>query len=480
MKSKITNLILVAAFFLEVMNANAQTQLLGTTFLGGSHGYGTIFKVNEDGTGYSVVYNFDSVSGFKPLDKMTKASNGKCYGICFRGGSSNFGVIYSFDPTSNTYAVIHEFDSVSGAAPYTGLVQAANDLLYGVVQEGPVNNACCGILYSIDPATNSYSILHNFNDTNNINTTGWLPTGSPLCLNNKLYGMTTAGGLNDDGLIYCYDTNSNTFTDIHDFDNSHGQAGAGLLALGNDGKLYGMASLGGAPNYYGVIFSLDTSNYTFTSLHNFDQVNGSNPAYSCGMIKATNGILYGMAVQGGINNEGVLFSFNPTNNTFTNIHNFDSTAGGCMTLWDLMQGSNGKLYGCAGLGGTNNFGTIFSYDITGNIYSVIHNFDSINGDSPRGVLLELNTSREGIPGINQANGISIYPNPTTTLLHIHQSIPSPNQQLIITDLLGTEVYKEMLTGIDNTISISTWSAGIYFYEIRNNNGIARGKIIVQR
>jgi YVTN family beta-propeller protein len=78
----------------------------------------------------------------------------------------------------------------------------------------------------------------------------------------------------------------------------------------------------------------------------------------------------------------------------------------------------------------------------------------------------------------QPYSVSIYPNPATTLLHIHQSIPSPNQQLIITDLLGTEVYKEMLTGIDNTISISTWSAGIYFYEVRSNSDIARGKFIV--
>src|ERR1017187_4447208 len=74
--------------------------------------------------------------------------------------------------------------------------------------------------------------------------------------------------------------------------------------------------------------------------------------------------------------------------------------------------------------------------------------------------------------------------PATTLLSIHQSSPSPIQQLIITDLLGTEVYKEMLTGMDNTISISTWSAGIYFYEVRErpdgSGGSERGKFVVQK
>ncbi len=84
----------------------------------------------------------------------------------------------------------------------------------------------------------------------------------------------------------------------------------------------------------------------------------------------------------------------------------------------------------------------------------------------------------GISNILKMNNtILVYPNPATTLLNIHQSLPSPNQQLIITDLLGTEVYKEMLTGIDNTISISTWSAGIYFYEVRSNTDVARGKFV---
>jgi hypothetical protein len=84
----------------------------------------------------------------------------------------------------------------------------------------------------------------------------------------------------------------------------------------------------------------------------------------------------------------------------------------------------------------------------------------------------------GINSINNPNqGLVIYPNPATTLLNIHQSTPSPNQQLIITDLLGTEVYKEMLTCIDNTISISTWSAGIYFYEVRSDNSSIRGKFV---
>ena len=57
---------------------------------------------------------------------------------------------------------------------------------------------------------------------------------------------------------------------------------------------------------------------------------------------------------------------------------------------------------------------------------------------------------------------------------------SSGTQLLITDLLGNEVYNEMLIGSDNAISISAFSEGIYFYEVRGLNGSERGKFMVQK
>ncbi len=83
-----------------------------------------------------------------------------------------------------------------------------------------------------------------------------------------------------------------------------------------------------------------------------------------------------------------------------------------------------------------------------------------------------------IPNIDRNyNGISIYPNPTTTILNIHHSTCTTQETLLITDLMGNVVYKAELYGIDNSISISTWSAGIYFYEVRSEKGSARGKFV---
>jgi hypothetical protein len=50
-----------------------------------------------------------------------------------------------------------------------------------------------------------------------------------------------------------------------------------------------------------------------------------------------------------------------------------------------------------------------------------------------------------------SQSVVVYPNPASTILNFHSNsqLSTLNSQLIITDLLGTEVYKEMLPSIDN-------------------------------
>jgi YVTN family beta-propeller protein len=80
----------------------------------------------------------------------------------------------------------------------------------------------------------------------------------------------------------------------------------------------------------------------------------------------------------------------------------------------------------------------------------------------------ISTATVGIPSLTPASpSISIYPNPANTILNIHSQLTIDNCQLIITDVMGNEVYRETLPAIINCqLSIVNWNAGIYFYEIR--------------
>ena len=46
-----------------------------------------------------------------------QANDGKLYGMTASGGSSGFGVIFSFDPSSSTYTKLKDFDGTNGANP---------------------------------------------------------------------------------------------------------------------------------------------------------------------------------------------------------------------------------------------------------------------------------------------------------------------------------------------------------------------------
>ena len=76
-------------------------------------------------------------------------------------------------------------------------------------------------------------------------------------------------------------------------------------------------------------------------------------------------------------------------------------------------------------------------------------------------------------------GITIYPNPTSTILNIHNPDYSSNQLLSIFDILGRKIYQQTLLGIDISIDVSELSTGMYFYEITSTTETHRGKFIKQ-
>src|SRR5205807_1155109 len=117
---------------------------------------------------------------------------------------------------------------------------------------------------------------------------------------------------------------------------------------------------GGLYNY-GVIYSFDLSTGAYTDLYDFDGTHGSTP--QCGLIQASNDKLYGRANLGGLNNIGVIFSFDINTSAYTDVFDFDSI-NGYHSIRELSQLSNGKLIGTTVYGGANNVGVAFSFDIT--------------------------------------------------------------------------------------------------------------------
>jgi uncharacterized repeat protein (TIGR03803 family) len=178
---------LVGLLLICMMNLHAQGTLWGILTGGGPDNVGVIFNTNPDNaSNNSVVHNFKvDYDGKNPqYGSLLLAPNGKFYGLTLNGGVHNFGVLFEYDPSSNTYKKEFDFDGTQGKYPGGGLT-FFNGKLYGLTSEGGTNNL--GVLFEFDLASEAVTVAYNF-------TVGSKPLGDLTVANNKLYGMTSTGG----------------------------------------------------------------------------------------------------------------------------------------------------------------------------------------------------------------------------------------------------------------------------------------------
>jgi uncharacterized repeat protein (TIGR03803 family) len=125
----------------------------GTTILGGAYGNGTIFKITPTGTLtalYSVCSQVGCPDGNYLYAPLTQATDGNLYGIMQIGGSNGYGTIFKIT-TTGTLTTLYSFCSQSGCAdgeyPAGGLVQDTNGTLYGTTSDGGANGH--GTIFSL-------------------------------------------------------------------------------------------------------------------------------------------------------------------------------------------------------------------------------------------------------------------------------------------------------------------------------------------
>jgi len=382
-KKYLLSSLLLFVLLLYNVSLYAQGQLWGMTRSGGSSGAGVIFKTNADGTGYLVQHDFYSpFPGESPVSDLLKASDGKLYGMTNRGGASDMGIIFQYDPATSAYTKKFDFSVANGAYPGGSLMQASNGKLYGMTPWGGANDQ--GVLFEYDPVANTYIKKIDFLSP----VTGGQPQGGLVqAPNGKLYGMTAYIGASDYGVLFEYDPITSTYTKKIDFSPLNGWRCVGNLAVASSGKLYGLTASGGIYGG-GVIFEFDPTTSLFTKKIDLSTTTGSSPYGT--LLQATNGNLYALTSGGGTgeaNKNGTLIEYNPVTNVL--IKKFDfASSNGYQPRGNLIQLSNGKLYGLAFGGGANDQGVLFEYDLSSNTYTKKQDFSNPTGANPMGSLTQ--------------------------------------------------------------------------------------------
>ena len=470
MKTKLLSFIL---FFALCGCVEAQTQLWGTCTKGGTTNQGTIWVANGDGTGLHKVYDFVNATGAFPQGGLTLASNGYLYGVTFLGGYEDSCVCYKYNPVTGVYTDFHDLYQYQslGFNAVSGMINGADGNLYGLCREGGTGigaglSPWGGVLYKIDPATDIYSDIYNFDHS--IGFGGCNPMSGLLQLSDgKFYGTTSdmwmAGGVGT-GSLFSYDQSTNTYTTLYGFGVPGYAPMYGTLIQATNGKLYGLVDSGGVHNN-GVIYSFDLTTNTYTDVYDLTTLGGTRP--SGGVIQASNGLLYGMTRFGGANNKGVIFSYNITTNTYTDLLDFNGT-NGASPQRSLKQGNTGKLFGTTNKGGIYGYGVAFSYDIPTSTYTKLVDFDSLTlGAYPDCELTETPTNL-GISEITNPSSTKIFPNPATSFINI---ISDKEQTITITDVLGQTIYQSKIINNQSSINISSWDKGVYF--VKTKEGVQK-------
>jgi uncharacterized repeat protein (TIGR03803 family) len=349
--------------------------LYGTTESGGAHcgngsNCGTVFKITPSGT-LTTLYSFcaqtNCTDGFNPGGQLVLATNGDFYGTTFNGGAHSGGTVFKITP-SGTLTTLYSFCTkhrnghcADGESPVGGLTRGNDGNFYGATNVGGVNCEC-GTVFKITPR-GVLTTLHSFDRTD-----GDGPSvGLVLATGGSFFGTTEGGSggancksQNGCGTVFRITPNG-TLTTVYGFcaqancaDGSNPQAG---LVQASNGNFYGTTYFGGAncswQSACGTVFKISSSG-TLTTLYSFCSQNGQNNCSDgagsyAALAQATDGNFYGTTVHGGNSNScgssgcGTVFEITPSG-TLTTLHNFDG-ADGTKPFSGLLQATDGIFTG---------------------------------------------------------------------------------------------------------------------------------------
>jgi uncharacterized repeat protein (TIGR03803 family) len=232
-----------------VMDANGN--LYGTTQQGGDYdscwgNCGTVFKLDKSGS-ERVLFNF-APPAETPTATLTPDAAGNLYGITSGNGYCCLGTVFKM---SNDIApgitTLYTFSGgATGEAPFGGVVRDSQGRLYGMAFRGGNFNciyshgAGCGIIYELNPGGDE-TVLHSFAGPPD----GALPQAGLLRDDaGNLYGTTSFGGADGYGTVFKLNRHGK-MTILHNFSNKDGATPYSTLIRDAAGNLYGTTWFGG-------------------------------------------------------------------------------------------------------------------------------------------------------------------------------------------------------------------------------------------
>jgi uncharacterized repeat protein (TIGR03803 family) len=223
-------------------------------------------------------------------------------------------------------------------------------------------------------AQNLVEVVHPFN----VATEGDTPIQVMQASDGNFYGVTHYFGPADGrGTVYRM-TPTGEVTVLHTFHGgtSDGEEPKGGVIKASDGNLYGTTAFGGQYSR-GIVYRVSLTG-DFAILHHFSGPDGGYPTAE--LIQGSDGALYGVTYGGGSFDRGTAFRL-PLSGPLTTLHHFAGGASDAANPGTALVAYNGAFYGLSNFGGTvwYGVGTIYRMTADGTV-TVLQSIDTFDGD----------------------------------------------------------------------------------------------------
>ena len=230
---------------------------------------------------------------------------------------------------------------------------------------------------------------------------GDAPMRAPLvAVGSKLYGMTNEGGTNNEGAVFSVNDDGSNFQVLHSFtwtstaplDGALPGLSSGLTVIGS--TLFGTTEQGGIANN-GALFSMNLDGSGFQILHSF--MGGTNDGATPDAAPILVGsVLYGTTRSGGSAGDGTVYSINTDGSNYQIVHTFLGGASDGATPYTELTQVGSLLYGTTTAGGSANLGTAFSMNLDGSNFQVLYSFSSNGFYGPSSQLIVVGAEMYGV------------------------------------------------------------------------------------
>src|SRR6266850_2055785 len=330
--------------------------LYSTTPLGGTWGLGTVFRISKDGSGFLIVHSFAGTNdGTMPTAAVIEAGDGMLYGVASKGGQFGFGTVFRLNKDGSNFIVLkHLAGAVDGAYPEARLLEASDGFLYGAASGGGTNDY--GTLFQLSKDGSTFTSIFQFAGTNGANPEAGLIEAS----DGRLYGTSISGGTTNCGVVFGLNKDGTGFTVLRNlgpnfvpgfnFSSTNGVASRGRLVEGTNGLFFGTASGGTTITalFLGTLFKIARDGTSFIPFRQFSNTVNTARFPCAELIRASDGFLYGTAFDGGTNGSGAIFRVGQDGSNYLMLA---SVSGLHRPSATLLEASHGFLSGTAHLGG---------------------------------------------------------------------------------------------------------------------------------